>query len=352
MTYFNFLLNDGLSITLQNILNPFNQPFWEFAFVLLLAVLIDLIFGELPNSFHPVVYIGKWISFVKKKTPKSHKRLYGAFICLSTVFLSGAGALIILYLTNLEVVPSFVRIIIQAILLKSTFAIRAMITPADSIYKEMKTTDDRDNIKFELRTYVSRNTEKLDDTQISSAVVESISENYVDTILSPIFYYVIFGPLGLVAAYCFKAVSTLDSMVGYKDEIHIDIGWFSAKADDVLNFIPARVSPVFIAIGAFLSSFITMKSDEFSAEESIKCAKKYHPVSKSPNSGWSMAAAAGALRVKLEKPGEYVIGETYESVKSDDIRKMAILLVVTSIFTVFVFLLFMGLFIIFIGGFS
>jgi len=336
----NFTDLAGLDLTLQNVLNPFNQPYYEFAAVLLIAVLADLIFQEPPTAIHPVVLIGKWISFVKKHVPNSYKKLYGIFIGLSTIFISGAGAFLILYLTNLDFVPAIIRVIIQAFFLKATFAIRSMITPANAIYKEMKTTSERENIRFELRTYVSRDTKKLSDEHIVSAIVESISENYVDSILSPIFYYAVFGPYGLIAAYCFKAASTLDSMVGYKDEIHKEIGWFSAKTDDVLNFIPARISPVFLAIGAICSNFIPKikPKPEFSAKECIKCTIKYHSVSKSPNSGWSMAAAAGALKVKLVKEGEYVIGELYEKVNIEDIKRISILLITSSVILVTIFL--------------
>lgn len=324
-----------------NTLLFFNQPYNEFSAVIVAAVLIDFVFGEPPNALHPVVWIGKLIAFLKKLAPKSNKKIYGVCLGLTTMTSAGIGALLILYVTNMDFVPSVVRVLIQAFFLKSTFAIRSMVTPADSIYKEMKKSQDREKIKFELRTYVSRDTKDLTDEQISSAVVESISENYVDSILSPIFYYIIFGPLGLAAAYCFKAISTLDSMIGYKDEENSEIGWFSAKTDDILNWVPARISPFFLALGALFSNFLPISKErkQFSPKECLIRAQEEHGVSLSPNSGWSMAAASGALQVRLEKKEEYVIGKKYRKTNITDIKRMSVLLVVSSTLTIAVFLL-------------
>jgi adenosylcobinamide-phosphate synthase len=168
---------------------------------------------------------------------------------------------------------------------------------------------------------------------MSSAVIESVSENYVDGILSPIFYYALFGEFGLVAAYAFKAISTLDSMVGYKIEPYRELGYFSAKSDDVLNWIPARISVIFILAAAFTVSLLPKKQGKFFPLNSIKSAFEDGMKTPSPNSGYPMAATAGALGVKLEKPDTYILGTSYPPTEVKDIKRVSQLIAVASGFS-------------------
>ena len=129
-------------------------------------------------------------------------------------------------------------------------------------------------------------------------MIESLSENYVDSILSPIFYYILFAPigLGLEAAIAFKAISTMDSMIGYKKPGLKELGYAGARLDDLANWIPARLSIILIALAR-----------PRGARSAIREAFKYHSATPSPNSGWPMAAAAGSLKIRLEKPGQYIL---------------------------------------------
>jgi len=149
-----------------------------------------------------------------------------------------------------------------------------------------------------LPALVGRETEGLTPAHAASAVIESLSENYVDSILSPIFYYLLFQPvgLGLEAALAFKAISTMDSMIGYKTPALKELGFAGARLDDLANFIPARLSIVLMALAS-----------QRKALDTIKAARKYHSATPSPNSGWPMAACAGALGIRLEKPGFYIL---------------------------------------------
>lgn len=303
----------------------------ELILILLLAVFIDLILGEPPMAVHPVVWIGKLIGFLKSKAPQKHRKIYGTIMALTVILFAVLIAVFVVIISHFEFMPFAVGVLIQAFFLKATFAIKCMVQPAKEIQKKLD--NDIETVRQELITYVSRDTSKLSISQIVSAVVESISENYVDALLTPIFFFVVFGPLGLPAAYLFKAASTLDSMVGYKNEKYIHLGWFSAKFDDVLNWIPARLSPIFITIGAGFSNYFRNGLESFKPVDGFKLALKENKTTPSPNSGWPMAAAAGTLQVRFEKPDTYIIGNVYRDPDAEDISRVAILIIITSIIT-------------------
>jgi len=306
------------------------------ALVLLLAAAIDIIFGEPPAAVHPVVWIGKLINILKNAAPKTHRKLYGVAMALCCVLFAGLLGYSVLYITALPGVPVFLALIIEAYFLKATFAINCLLSPARQIYKYLE-ENRLDKVREMLPIYVSRNTSKLTRTQMSSAVIESVSENYVDGILSPIFYYALFGEFGLVAAYIFKAISTLDSMVGYKTEPYRELGYFSAKSDDVLNWIPARMSVIFILAAAFTISLLPKKLGKINPLNSVKSALEDGMKTPSPNSGYPMAATAGALGVKLEKPDTYVLGASYPPTEVKDIKRVSQLIAIASGFSLAAF---------------
>ncbi|WNY24368.1 Cobalamin biosynthesis protein CobD [Methanimicrococcus hongohii] len=315
----------------QYLSEAFTYTSSELILVLLLAVFIDLIFGEPPSAVHPVVWIGKLIGFLKSKAPKKYRKAYGIMMALTVICFSVLLAVAVVLISHHEYMPYAVGILTQAIFLKATFAIKCMVQPAKEI--QQKLDNDIETVRKELYTYVSRDTSKLSKSQIISAVIESISENYVDAMLTPVFFYVVFGPLGLPAAYLFKAASTLDSMVGYKSEKYLHLGWFSAKFDDVLNWIPARLSPIFIAVGAGFSNFMVGDLEKLSPIDGFKLAMKEHKITPSPNSGWPMAAAAGALHIRFDKPDSYIIGNEYREPEASDITRVSTLIILTSVIT-------------------
>jgi adenosylcobinamide-phosphate synthase len=306
------------------------------ALVLLLAAVIDIFIGEPPAAIHPVVWIGKLINFLKNAAPKTHRKIYGVAMALCCVLFAALLGYSVLYIAALPGIPGILALLIEAYFLKATFAINCLLSPAREIYKYLE-ENKLAKVRELLPIYVSRNTSKLTKTQMSSAVIESVSENYVDGILSPIFYYALFGELGLVAAYVFKAISTLDSMVGYKTEPYRELGYFSAKSDDVLNWIPARISVIFILAAAFTMSLLPKKQGEINPLNSIKSAIEDGMKTPSPNSGYPMAATAGALGVKLEKPETYVLGALYPPTEVKDIKRVSQLIAIASGFSLAAF---------------
>ncbi|MDA0524037.1 cobalamin biosynthesis protein [Methanococcoides alaskense] len=316
-------------------IEPFLPDAGHLIFVLLLATGFDLLIGEPPTALHPVVWIGNLIGFFKKKVPATHKKAYGVVFALIVILFAASIAYVVLLIANLSFIPEFVVLLIEAYFLKSTFAIRRLLEAAMEVYGELE-KGDLVSARKKLSMYVSRDTSQLTESQVSSSVIETCSENFVDGILSPLFYYVIFGPYGLIGAYIFKAVSTLDSMVGYMNEKYRDIGYFSAKTDDVLNWIPARICVVFIMAGSFLSS-VLLKSKGLDHIGAFRCASTDCMTTPSPNSGYPMAAIAGALGVRLEKPNTYVIGKGLSLPKAEDIKKAAEVIGMSSILVVIIF---------------
>lgn len=304
--------------------------------ILLLAVAFDLFIGEPPAALHPVVWIGKVIGAIKKVAPASHRKAYGVFLATATIVFASAIGYLALVISMHPAIPQTFGYLIAAYFLKSTFAIRSLLLPAQKIYDDI-VKNNLKSARADLLIYVSRDPSKLNANQVSSAVIESTAENFVDGILSPIFYYILLGPFGLVGAYAYKAVNTLDSMVGYKDDVHFELGYFSAKLDDVLNWVPARISVLFIATATLFAGISADGSRMGSFVHSIKSAKLEGRNTPSPNSGYPMAAASGALGVRLEKPKTYVLGDELNQPKPKDIKRASQLIGTAAVLSIAIF---------------
>ena len=255
-----------------------------------LALAFDVLVGEPPAKIHPVVWIGKLISYLKAMTGPTPTKITGLIVASIVILSTVVAGHILVWMVG----P--LGIFVAAYLLKSTFAVRCLLQTSSDIGKAID--NDMNMAKGMLPALVGRNTADLTRAQAVSSVIESLYENYVDAILSPILLYLAFQPLGLglEAALAFKAISTMDSMLGYKTKSLKEIGYFPAHLDDLANFIPARISIFFIAM-----------ANPKRASEALDTALKYHSATPSPNSGWPMAAAAGSLNLRLEKPGFYVL---------------------------------------------
>ena len=273
--------------------------------VFLLAVAFDILIGEPPVRIHPVVWVGRLISFLRARAGPT--KVQGMLLALTVIAVSVLAAHLLVRAAGvLPVLP----LLVGAYLLKSTFAIRCLLETSSNIGRMIE--QDIEVAKQMLPALVGRDTSSLRPAQASSAVIESLSENYVDSILSPIFYYILFTPLGLglEAAIAFKAISTMDSMIGYKKPGLKELGYAGARLDDLANWIPARLSIILIALAR-----------PRGALSAIRAALKYHSATPSPNSGWPMAAAAGSLGIRLEKPGQYILLEENPDPKTQDISR-------------------------------
>jgi len=267
------------------------------------ALLLDFLIGDPKTKYHPTAWIGKLIAvlvpFTRNNSPK--KELFGGILIVFTVVAIVSTLLVALdfgiSLLTIDIVSLVVSIAVSSILLKTTIAIRGMQKHALAVVDALE-KDDLDSARNHLSMIVKRNTKHLDKNHISSAVLESVSENTVDGITGPLFYYAIFG---LPGAFVYRAINTIDSMVGYKTSLFRNIGWFGANCDTILNYIPSRLTGLVMILSALIlgynwkESFYIMKRD---------CKKL-----ESPNAGFPIAALAGALGTKLEKINYYAVGD-------------------------------------------
>ncbi|MBA7666480.1 Cobalamin biosynthesis protein CobD [subsurface metagenome] len=270
----------------------------EILLILFLAIIIDLALGDPPNAIHPVAWMGKVILLLEKgNISESHSAqfLYGTGIVVVTLGLFVAPAyFIITYLNSLSLAA---YVIIGAVLLKSTLSLRELRQAALGIRRLLQ-EDKLDEAHFELRSLVSRDTRGLPKPLLVSATVESVAENTTDSFVAPLFYFLL---LGIPGAIGYRVVNTLDAMVGYHGKYEY-LGKFASRLDDVLNFIPARLTALLLILAAFLS--------RKNGRRAWQVAFSEHARTDSPNAGWPMAATAGALNVQLEKVAHYKLGGT------------------------------------------
>ncbi|MFC2051850.1 cobalamin biosynthesis protein [Chloroflexota bacterium] len=265
--------------------------------MLFIALAIDLVLGEPPRSIHPVVWIGKAVSFMEKggkNQSRSSQFVYGIGMTLFLVGIFTAAAYFTLfYLRSFSLVA---YVIVGAVLLKSTFSLRELRKAALRV-KGLLLREKLAEARCELCSLVSRDTGDLSESLLVSATVESVAENTCDSFVAPLFYFLFFGVPGAVA---YRVVNTLDAMVGYHGK-HEYLGKFAGKLDDAMNFIPARLTALLLILAGFLSGRGALASWRIALSE--------HSETESPNAGWTMAAIAGALNVQLEKVGYYKLGK-------------------------------------------
>ena len=267
------------------------------------AILIDLILGDPKNRYHPTAWIGTFIAkltTITKNQNSTFEKIGGTIMIItisSVVVLLLSGLNFGISLISVDYISLILSVVIGALLLKTTIAIRGMEKHAISVLDSLE-SNDLDLARNYLSMIVKRNTTKLDKNHVLSGVLESISENTVDGITGPMFYYAFFGLFG---AFVYRIINTADSMVGYKNDIFKNLGWFTAKCDTILNYIPSRLTGLMMVI----SAAILQNNWRNSYKVMIRDGKK----TESPNAGYPMAALAGALETKFEKINHYKLGD-------------------------------------------
>jgi adenosylcobinamide-phosphate synthase len=246
-----------------------------------IGVALDLALGDPKWLPHPVRAIG-WAIAKQERVWRGTRiplRLSGVLLWLTTV--GGTAAIVAASMMWLP------RPWIAAYWIYSLLAIRDLDAHASAVVKEL-VRHDIPAARARLAQIVGRDTAHLDEPEIMRGVVETVAENLGDAVIAPLFYLALGGPVAMAA---YKSVNTLDSMVGYKNERYIDFGWFSARADDWANWIPARVSAGLI--------WLVSVAPGYSLKRSIRVTFRDGASQPSPNSGYPEAAAAGALGVRL-----------------------------------------------------
>jgi len=288
---------------------------------LLLALILDFTLGEPPNRFHLVAAMGSFIHWLAKLTPKSSPLLQFLFGAL--VIITG-GILFALPLIGLELLMRpypLITVIVNAILLKMAFSLRRLLQAGNIVKIALESGNlpgARHAVAFHL---VSRHTDTLDESHVASAVIESLAENLADSFVAPL---LVFSIGGLPLAWFYRFVNTADAMIGYHNEKYEYLGKFAARLDDALNWIPARLAGLLIVLAAPAARNFR-HLDWKAAKRAWQVMFAQHRRTASPNAGWPMSAAAGALGVVLEKTGCYRLegGADFPAIQTiDDARRL------------------------------
>ncbi len=279
-----------------------------------LACILDLMFGDPHWAYHPVCLIGKLISATEKllfyiiPEKRGAKILAGAIFVLLICGVSTFVPWILLYF--LYKWNFFAGFFVETFFCYQLLAMKSLKTESMKVYHALK-EQGVESARRAVSLIVGRDTDVLDETGVAKAAVETVAENASDGVIAPLFYMMLFGGPG---GFFYKAVNTMDSMVGYKNERYEDFGRAAAKMDDVLNFLPARICGVFLAVTAGILGY-----DGREAFRIFFRDRKNHA---SPNSAHGEAAVAGALHVQLGGDAWY-FGKLYHKLTiGDDMGKI------------------------------
>ncbi|RQW64560.1 adenosylcobinamide-phosphate synthase CbiB [Vibrio viridaestus] len=304
----------------------------------IMAYLIDLMLGDPMNWPHPIRWIGNSISAVERRLRELFAKaseLYFAGLLLWLVIVGGSYVVTLAVIWLAYSMSDVLGFLLQLWLAYTVLATKCLSDSAKLVYDAL-VSGDIEQSRLKLSYIVGRDTTQLNEKQISRAVVETVAENTVDGVIAPLFYLFI-GGVPLAMAY--KAVNTLDSMVGYKNEKYGEIGYFSARLDDAANYIPARLS--------WLCFTLAAKLINCNARQAFKIGWRDRNNHKSPNCAWSEGAVAGALGIRLGGPNVYFgklvekpwIGDDVREIHYQDILTTIRLMYIASAIALFIFCL-------------
>lgn len=286
---------------------------------ILAAIALDALLGDPKWLPHPVVAVGKLIAWLDKALRKHFRNL--------TV----AGFLLVVIVAGITTATTWglsrIHSIVRIILLYYALAPACLGREAMAVLRALKTGSVCE-ARRQIGMLVGRDTNELSEEQIVRATVETVAENTTDGVISPLFYMALGSLFGIAVplVWLFKAVSTLDSMVGYRNEKYLRLGACSARLDDALNYIPARLTGLLMPVAALICGN--------SAKQSFQIMLRDHANHASPNSAWAEAAAAGALGIQLGGGAYYggrwvekkTIGDALRQPEPDDIRRTCALM--------------------------
>ncbi|WP_042473611.1 adenosylcobinamide-phosphate synthase CbiB [Bacillus ndiopicus] len=293
--------------------------------IVCVAIVLDRIVGD-PRSWpHPVIWVGKLISFFEKRLNHGSARfIKGLVTAVFVVCMTGFIVWLIIYFAGF--VSIWLAAMLEVILSAVAIAQKSLKDAAMVVYHALR-QGDMQEARTKLSWIVGRDTEHLEEPEIVRGVVETVSENTSDGITAPIFYALLFGATG---AWVYKAINTLDSMIGYRNERYQQFGRFAAKLDDIANFIPSRITGLFILL-------FTKNEGPFSMRMRLRYwlrdAKK-HP---SPNSGYLEAATALQLGIRLGGENIYQGKSSFRAYMGEpivELNKQHILRTIQHLYTV------------------
>lgn len=284
------------------------SPLFRRAVLLAAAVAWDLTLGEPHPAAHPVVWMGRAVAPFKRLRGRTRTRDFLAGSAV-VVAITSASVTVGLKTSSLRTIAG---LLFSIGLLKSCFSVRSLFSHVSAVESRLR-NDDVDAARESVAHIVSRDVRALAPHQIAAAAIESLSENTSDSVVAPLVYFLL---AGLPGALFYRSVNTLDAEIGYRG----DLEWFgktAARLDDVLNFIPSRITGFLIVAAAPMVGGSPLRSWRVMTREG-----DFTP---SPNAGRPMAAMAGALEVELQKPGEYVLGRGARQPDHQDLRRALLL---------------------------
>ena len=270
---------------------------------------LDLIFGDPHKMPHFVRLMGRTIQGLEvllRKVFRKKERLGGLFLVIGMIFLYGVVPFIVIKKVY-QIIP-LMAVILESFICYQMLAAKSLKTESMKVYESLM-EDDLIKARGDVSMIVGRDTENLTKEEVTKAAVETVAENTSDGVIAPLFYMIIGGgALGMA----YKAINTMDSMTGYRNERYLHFGFFPAKMDDVVNYIPARIAALLMIVAAYL-----LKLDGKNAMRIFKRDRYCH---KSPNSAQTESVCAGALNIRLAG-NAYYFGKLQEKPYiGDDIR--------------------------------
>ena len=313
------------------------QLWMEYAAAACIGFLIDCIVGDPQGLWHPVCGIGSLISRMEKKLRKNtadtpqNLLLAGAALAVTIPCMTVVITAVLLLAAGF-IHPSL-RFVLMCVLDGWILAARSLKTESMKVYRRLKEKD-LNGARYAVSMIVGRDTERLTAEGVTRAAVETVAENASDGVIAPLLFLLFFGPVG---GFFYKAVNTMDSMVGYKNEKYLYFGRAAAKLDDLVNYIPARLTGLAFAAAACLIPGISGKNE-------FKIWRRDRRNHKSPNSAQSESACAGALGVQLAGDAWYfgelyhkpAIGDALRPIEPEDIPRANRLMYVASVLTLVV----------------
>jgi adenosylcobinamide-phosphate synthase len=306
------------------------MPSWLLLQILILAIalIFDTFVGEPPTQMHPVVWMGRIVESLEKRLYKGSKRaqrLKGTIVAIAVIVSFTIPVALFQFfgyrLASMNELFLLLYVLLSAYLLKSSFTVftlqKEALRVTDLAYTEIEAA------RFELRALVSRDRAGLNREFILSSVCESVAENTIDSVVSPLLFFAVFGVAGAI---CYRVVNTLDSMLGYKD-YREHAGLFSARLDDVLNYLPTRLAVVPMLLGFYVTS------GKAACAKAWTVLKRDRHKKRAINSGIPVALFAGGLGVTLIKPSNYRIGEGKGDITRTTVYRALNVMLFTSMFT-------------------
>lgn len=311
-------------------LNELVAPLSPDPYLLGMAVLADLVIGDPTYAWHPIRLVGRFMAWLEQKLRLAGLDGYGGGVLLFAGLSTATVAIATVTMVAAAAVSLVVAWVLHVFVAYSLFALGDLLHHVWAIERAVR-AGDLPRARTAVRALVGRDTDQMDAGACRRAAVESLSENLTDGFVSPVCWYVIAGIPGLVL---FKVVSTMDSMVGYKTPPYLRFGWCGARLDDVMNYVPARLTWGVIVV---LASLLP----RYSGRKAWAVGLQQHGHLLGPNSGWSEAATAGALQRRIVGPiwlrGEQVtdvwIGEPSDPPleSEDDVTRAMVLAVLSGL---------------------